>query len=197
LLAIASAASAHATLFDRAHFTFADSVQEDLCGIDARIDTDLRGSVVLRYVNDGRDQAFVGHSTTIGSDTFTNLANGESFGIEFQDSRRGPDGPARPTPPSMRRRRARLELRSLLHRAVRAPTLRVTRGTRRDAFRADGRERLLQQIFLSVVSHRARQGDDRAALSSGDADLGLLTTLLAEAARAADQTAGASGRSAQ
>lgn len=84
LLVIASAPPAHATLFDRAHFTFADSVQEDVCGIDARIDTDLRGSLVQRYVNDGRDQAFVGHATVNGSDTFTNLANGESFRIEFR-----------------------------------------------------------------------------------------------------------------
>ena len=84
LLVIASAPPAHATLFDRAHFTFADSVQEDVCGIDARIDTDLRGSLVLRYFNDGRDQAFVGHITINGSETFTNLANGESFRIEFR-----------------------------------------------------------------------------------------------------------------
>jgi hypothetical protein len=84
LLVMGGAAPAHATLFDRFHFAFTDSVQEDVCGIDARIDTDLRGSVVLRYVNDGRDQAFVGHGTINGSDTFTNLANGESFRIEFR-----------------------------------------------------------------------------------------------------------------
>jgi hypothetical protein len=84
LLGAAGAAPAHATLFDRLHFAFTDSVHEDVCGIDARIDTDLRGSVVLRYVNDGRDQAFVGHGTINGSDTFTNLANGESFRIEFR-----------------------------------------------------------------------------------------------------------------
>jgi hypothetical protein len=83
LLVMAGAAPAHATLFDRFHFAFTDSVQEDVCGIDARIDTDLRGTVVLRYVNDGRDQAFVGHGTVNGSDTFTNLSTGESFRIEF------------------------------------------------------------------------------------------------------------------
>ena len=83
-LATAGAAPAHAALYDRFHFAFSDSVQENVCGIDARIDTDLRGSVILRYVNDGRDQAFVGHGTLNGSDTFTNLANGESFKIDFR-----------------------------------------------------------------------------------------------------------------
>jgi hypothetical protein len=84
LLVIGGAAPAHATLFDRLHFAFTDSAEEDVCGIDARIDTDLRGSVLLQYVNDGRDQAFVGHGNLNGSDTFTNLANGESFRIEFR-----------------------------------------------------------------------------------------------------------------
>ena len=59
-----------------------DSVEEDVCGIDARIDSVGRGTIVLRYVNDGRDQAFVGHGTIKFSDTFTNLASGESFRIE-------------------------------------------------------------------------------------------------------------------
>jgi hypothetical protein len=79
-----AAAPAQATLYDRFHFAFTNSVQEDVCGIDAQIDTDLRGTVVIRYVNDGRDQAFVGHGTLNGSETFTNLANGESFRIEIR-----------------------------------------------------------------------------------------------------------------
>jgi hypothetical protein len=81
-LALAAAAPAHATLFERFNFTFEDSVEEDVCGIDARIDTVVRGVIVSRYLNDGLDQAFLGHATFKASDTFTNLANGESFRIE-------------------------------------------------------------------------------------------------------------------
>jgi CubicO group peptidase (beta-lactamase class C family) len=44
--------------------------------------------------------------------------------------------------------------------------------------------------FVTVVSHLPAKEITVAALSSGDADLGLLTQLLAEAALQADQTAG-------
>lgn len=77
-----AAAPAQATLYERFSFTFEDSVEEDVCGIDVRIDTVGRGSNVIRYVNDGLGQAFVGHGTLKVSDTFTNLATGESFTIE-------------------------------------------------------------------------------------------------------------------
>ena len=82
LVVMAGAAPAHATVFDHFSFTFEDSVEEDVCGIDARIDSVGRGNIVIRYLNDGRDQAFAGHGTTQFTDTFTNLANGESFSIE-------------------------------------------------------------------------------------------------------------------
>src|SRR5215211_4673733 len=81
-LALAAATPAHATLYERFSFTFEDSVEEDVCGIDARIDTVGRGMNVIRYVNDGLGQAFVGHGNLTVSDTFTNLATGESFTIE-------------------------------------------------------------------------------------------------------------------
>jgi hypothetical protein len=80
--ALTPASAAHATVVDRFSFTFEDSVEEDVCGIDARIDSVGRGAGLVRSLNDGRDQAFVGHSTIKASDTFTNLANGESFTIE-------------------------------------------------------------------------------------------------------------------
>ena len=77
-----AAAPAQATLYAHFSTTFEDSVEEDVCGIDARIDTVVRGTNVIRYVNDGLGQAFVGHGTVKASDTFTNLATGESFTIE-------------------------------------------------------------------------------------------------------------------
>lgn len=77
-----AAAPAQATIYERFNFTFEGSVEEDVCGIDARIDTVVRGTNVIRYVNDGLGQAFVGHGTFKASDTFTNLATGESFTIE-------------------------------------------------------------------------------------------------------------------
>src|SRR5215216_408649 len=77
-----AAAPAQATLYERFSFTFEDSVEEDVCGIDARIDTVGRGMNVIRYLNDGLGQAFVGHGNLTVSDTFTNLATGESFTIE-------------------------------------------------------------------------------------------------------------------
>ena len=82
LVVVAGAAPAHATLFDHFSFTIDDSVEEEVCGIDARIDSVGRGNICLRYLNDGLDQAFVGHGTIQVADTYTNLANGESFRIE-------------------------------------------------------------------------------------------------------------------
>jgi hypothetical protein len=39
------------------------------CGIDARIDTLVRGRSVTRYVNDWLGQALVGHGNLTASDT--------------------------------------------------------------------------------------------------------------------------------
>jgi hypothetical protein len=86
LLALAAAmvlaAPAQATLFERFNFTFAESFEEDVCGIDVRIDTTVRGVIVARVGKHELDQAFLGHATFRYSDTFTNLATGASFTIE-------------------------------------------------------------------------------------------------------------------
>src|SRR5687767_2057021 len=43
MVVMACAAPAHATVFERGHFTFEESVEEDLCGIDVRRDTTASG----------------------------------------------------------------------------------------------------------------------------------------------------------
>jgi len=80
--AMAIAPPAQATIYERFNFTFEDSVEEEVCGIDVRIDSTGRGVIVARAGKHELDQAFVGHATFSYSDTFTNLATGESFTIE-------------------------------------------------------------------------------------------------------------------
>jgi len=79
LLALAASAPAQATIFDRVTFSFEDSSEEVLCGLDVRIDSTVRGLIVLREGQHELDQAFLGHANVRYSDTITNLATGESF----------------------------------------------------------------------------------------------------------------------
>jgi hypothetical protein len=83
-LALAVATPAQATIYDHVRFAFDDSSEEAMCGLDVRIDTSVRGNIVLRTGKHELDQTFLGHGNTRHSDTFTNLANGESFTIEGQ-----------------------------------------------------------------------------------------------------------------
>jgi hypothetical protein len=76
------ASPAQATISERFDFSFEDSVQEDVCGIDARIDSTGSGSVMIRVGKNDLDQAFFGLNALKYSDTFTNVATGESFTIE-------------------------------------------------------------------------------------------------------------------
>lgn len=81
LVVMAGAVPAQATVFDKGHFTFEESVEEDLCGIDVRRDTVASGHFRNRTGKGELDQAFFGQSSIEFTDTFTNLATGASFSI--------------------------------------------------------------------------------------------------------------------
>ena len=78
---IVAAAPANATVFNKAHFAFEESVEEDLCGIAVRIDSVGSGHFRNRTGKGALDQAFFGQSSFEFTDTFTNLATGASFSI--------------------------------------------------------------------------------------------------------------------
>jgi hypothetical protein len=82
MVALVGAGSAHATVFNKDHFTFEFSVEEDLCGIDIRFDSVGSGHFRNRTGKGEVDQAFFGQSSREFTDTFTNLATGASFTIE-------------------------------------------------------------------------------------------------------------------
>ena len=79
---IAGAVPAHATVFNKDHFTFQDSVQEDLCGIAVRHDFAVSGHFRNRTGTGDLEQAFFGQSSIELTESFTNLATGPSFSIE-------------------------------------------------------------------------------------------------------------------
>jgi len=81
MVVILGVVPAHATVFNKDHFTFEDSVQEDLCGIAVRIDSAGSGHFRNRTGKGDLDQAFFGQSSFEFTDTFTNLATGASFAI--------------------------------------------------------------------------------------------------------------------
>jgi hypothetical protein len=72
---------AHATVYESDHFTFEESVEEDLCGIETRRDSAGSGHFRTRTGKGELDQAFFGQSSFEFTDTFTNLATGASFSI--------------------------------------------------------------------------------------------------------------------
>jgi len=72
---------ANATVFNKGHFTFEESGEEDLCGIAVRIDSIGNGHFRNRTGKGELDQAFFGQSSFEFTDTFTNLATGASFTI--------------------------------------------------------------------------------------------------------------------
>jgi len=82
LVVMVGAAPAPATVFNKDHFTFQDSFEEDLCGIAVRHDIDVSGHFRNRTGKGDLDQAFFGQSSFEATDTFTNLATGASFSIE-------------------------------------------------------------------------------------------------------------------
>jgi hypothetical protein len=81
MVVMAGAVPAQATVFNKGHFTFEESVEEDLCGIDVRRDTVASGHFRNRTGKGDLDQAFFGQSSLEFTDTFTNLATGASFSI--------------------------------------------------------------------------------------------------------------------
>jgi hypothetical protein len=82
MAATADAAPAHATIFNKDHFTFQDSDEEDLCGIAVRHDITASGRFRNRTGKGDLDQAFFGQSTVELTESFTNLATGASFSTE-------------------------------------------------------------------------------------------------------------------
>jgi len=86
-LALAATSPAQATIYDRFDFSFDESFEDQLCGIDVHVDSSGRGAIVFRAGKHELDTAFLGHENLDVSDTVTNLANGESFTIErtFRD----------------------------------------------------------------------------------------------------------------
>ena len=82
MLVMAGAVPAQATIFDRGSFSFEESVDEDLCGIDVHRDTVFNLQFRNRTGKGDLDQAFFGFSRLDSTDTFTNLATGASFTIE-------------------------------------------------------------------------------------------------------------------
>jgi len=76
------AAPAQATISERFDFSFEESSEEDVCGLDARIDSTGSGSVMIRVGKNDLDQAYFGLNAFQYTDTITNLATGDSFTIE-------------------------------------------------------------------------------------------------------------------
>jgi hypothetical protein len=76
------AVPAHATVFESGHFSFEESVEEDLCGIAVRRDTVASGHFRTRTGKGDLDQAFFGQSCVEFTDTFTSLATDASFSVE-------------------------------------------------------------------------------------------------------------------
>jgi hypothetical protein len=81
MVVMAGAAPAHATVHSKGHFSFEESGEEDLCGIEVRIDSVGSGHFRNRTGKGELDQAFFGQSSFVFTDTFTNLATGASFSI--------------------------------------------------------------------------------------------------------------------
>ena len=93
---MAGAVPAQATIFDRGTFSFEESVEEDLCGIEVRRDSTGSTKFVTRTGKGKLDQAFFGREVFEFSDTFTNLATGAFFTIDghgtFRDVKATPVG---------------------------------------------------------------------------------------------------------
>ena len=82
MVVMVGAVPAHAKVFESGHFSFQDSVEEDLCGIEVRHDFSISGHFRNRTGTGDLDQAFFGQASFQFTDTFTNLATGASFSIE-------------------------------------------------------------------------------------------------------------------
>jgi hypothetical protein len=82
MLVLAGSGTANATVFERGSFSFEESVEEDLCGIAARVDTVGSGKFRTRTGKGTLDQAFFGHLNADFTDTFTNRVTGDWFSIE-------------------------------------------------------------------------------------------------------------------
>ena len=79
MVVTAAAVPAQATVFDKGHFTFEESEQEDVCGIAVRHDFAISGHFRNRTGKGDLDQAFFGQSTVRITDTWTNVATGAWF----------------------------------------------------------------------------------------------------------------------
>jgi hypothetical protein len=82
LVVMAGAVPAYATIFSKEPFSFQESFEEDLCGIDVRHDVDVSGTTLIRTGKGDLGRAFFGSDHYEFVDMFTNLASGASFTIE-------------------------------------------------------------------------------------------------------------------
>jgi len=76
------AAPAQATISERFDFSFEESFEEDVCGLDARIDSTGSGSNMIRVGKNDLDQAYFGLNAFQYTETITNLATGAWFTSE-------------------------------------------------------------------------------------------------------------------
>jgi hypothetical protein len=82
MVPVAGLAPAHAEVFDKGHFAFERSVEEELCGIAVRADTVASGHFRDRTGKHELDQAFFSQASFEFTDTITDLATGDSFSVE-------------------------------------------------------------------------------------------------------------------
>ena len=81
LVVMGGAVPAQATIFERGEFSFQDSQEEDLCGIEVRVDSAFSTKFSARTGKGDLDQAFFGMDRYEFTDTFTNLATGAFFTV--------------------------------------------------------------------------------------------------------------------
>ena len=82
MVVMALAAPAPATIFERGSFSFDETFEENLCGIQVIHHEVFTADFRTRTGKGDLDQAFFGMLKAQFSDTFTNVATGASFTIE-------------------------------------------------------------------------------------------------------------------
>ena len=82
LVVLAGPIRAQAVVTDREHYSFTDSFQDVICGVEVRHDTEDSGIAHIRVGKNGLASAFFGINNYEGKSTLTNEANGNFLTIE-------------------------------------------------------------------------------------------------------------------
>jgi hypothetical protein len=82
MVAVAGHGPAHAQVFDKGHFAFEVSGEEEVCGIAALTSTAAAGHFRDRIGKHELDQAFFSQASFRVTDTVTNRSTGASFSVE-------------------------------------------------------------------------------------------------------------------